>query len=518
MIKRIKNSLTAKLFLITMLLLALVCALTYGSIALFMPLSYSYQISGDMESRTQRLIADLTNVTLAESGPLLEAYIRETGSGLTFRNGDGDTVKTPVGTTIYYYDDGDGVSLAADFPIEGRTPSGFGIESTADVTEAVNYGTKVSVIGDGGDEATVVREYALSGDVINLNYPVKFAGDENTYDLTVTYTNQPVNQAVEALYKIMPWLILAVLGISVAGSLIYSRYVTRPIIKISRLSKKMSELEFDWRCDEGRQDEIGVLAHSLNQLSESLDRTLQELHESNAALKSDIERERQLEQNRMAFFAAVSHELKTPITVIKGQIEGMLGNVGAYSDRDKYLNRALCVTGTMEDIVQDILAISRIESSGFELKKSGVDIGLLVRDALATHGELLEQRGLRLTADIADGLFVSAEKALLAKVISNLISNAAFYSPVGEQVFVKAYEAGGRVVFEIENTGVSIPEGELKKLFGAFYRVEKSRNRKTGGTGLGLYFVKMILEMHGADYAIRNTAGGVEFTFEMEKC
>ena len=118
---------------------------------------------------------------------------------------------------------------------------------------------------------------------------------------------------------------------------LYSHYVTRPVLRINRVSKRMAELDFSWRCEENRTDELGTLAHSLNEMSQKLSASMTDLKCANEKLQADIERERALEQAQLDFFSAVSHELKTPITVIKGQTEGMILNVGDYQDRNKYL-------------------------------------------------------------------------------------------------------------------------------------------------------------------------------------
>ena len=106
------------------------------------------------------------------------------------------------------------------------------------------------------------------------------------------------------------------------------------------------------------------------------------------------------------------------------------------------------------------------------------------------------------------------DKALLWKVVNNLVSNAIHYSPEGSDIFITAQSGSGRIQFSIENTGVHLPEDDIPKLFDAFYRVERSRSRQTGGSGLGLYIVKMVLEQHGVDYQIRNTEQGVCFNID----
>lgn len=163
-----------------------------------------------------------------------------------------------------------------------------------------------------------------------MQKPVTFSGSDKEYELYVLGAYRFVNQAVEAMNKILPWLIVVIVFISTLTAYLYSRYITRPVVRLSKISKKMSDLEFNWICDEKRNDEIGVLSSSLNELSQKLSTALSELKSANESLQKDIETERKLEQKRLEFFSAVSHELKTPITVMKGQLEGMMYQVGIY--------------------------------------------------------------------------------------------------------------------------------------------------------------------------------------------
>lgn len=160
-----------------------------------------------------------------------------------------------------------------------------------------------------------------------------------------------------------------VLLVAVLASIVYSHYVTRPALCISDVSKKMAELDFSWRCNENRTDELGTLAHSLNEMSQRLSASMADLKSANEKLKADIECERALEQAQLDFFSAVSHELKTPITIIKGQTESMILNIGDYQDRSKYLKRSLEIINTMESMVQEVLTLSHIKSSKVGLKK-----------------------------------------------------------------------------------------------------------------------------------------------------
>ncbi len=126
--------------------------------------------------------------------------------------------------------------------------------------------------------------------------------------------------------------------------------MTAPIKKVSKLSKQMADTDFSGFCSAGRTDETSVLSDSLNTLSQKLETALSELQEANQKLQADIDMERRLEKQRVEFFAAASHELKTPITIIKGQLQGMLYQVGHYKDWETYLAQSLEITDTLSSV------------------------------------------------------------------------------------------------------------------------------------------------------------------------
>ena len=189
----------------------------------------------------------------------------------------------------------------------------------------------------------------------------------------------------------------------------------------------------------------------------------------------------------------------------------MLDGVGVYRDREKYLARSLQVAGRMEALVGELLAVSRMESDGAS-RREPVDLSALMAQQLALDRELLEQRGQQLVSALTPGITVPADASLLGKAVGNLLSNASRYSPEGAEIRVTAAARGAWAVLTVENTGARIPAEALPHLFEAFYRAEPSRSRATGGSGLGLYLVRMIVERHGGTCRIENSADGVCFT------
>lgn len=171
----------------------------------------------------------------------------------------------------------------------------------------------------------------------------------------------------------------------------------------------------------------------------------------------------------------------------------------------------------MEHLIQEILTVSRMEVRDSALPLERVDLSAITEEQLALAADLLEQKNLRVAADLSPALMLDGERAMLAKAIGNLLANAALYSPCGENIRIWSGTKDAAPTLIIENTGVHIGEDALPHLFDAFYREERSRNRQTGGSGLGLYLVRIILERHGASCAIDNTAAGVRATVRFDQ-
>ncbi len=340
-------------------------------------------------------------------------------------------------------------------------------------------------------------------------YSMSFADSTNTYTLLLTKNTDKESQVIEALQKSLPVLGVIIFVISVIAAFFYTRYITKPVKKISRLSERMAAMDFSGLCPVDRTDEIGILSRNLNDLCQKLSMALSELQGANQKLQADIDMERQLERQRVEFFSAASHELKTPITIIKGQLQGMLYQVGRYKDRETYLAQSLGVTDTLEKMVQELLAISRLETPGYTCKKSSLDLSRLISDRIAAYEDLFMQKNLTVERFISPETFILGDGKLLQKVLDNLLGNAAAYSGAGNHLIVKLWKEAEKTCLTIENTGAHIPDESIPKLFEAFYRVDRSRNRQTGGTGLGLYIVKTILDLHEAKIDIANTAQGV---------
>lgn len=222
---------------------------------------------------------------------------------------------------------------------------------------------------------------------------------------------------------------------------------------------------------------------------------------------------------KKAFIAAISHELKTPITVISGQLEGMIHNIGKYKDRELYLKKCYDTTQDMKFLISKMMEISRKDIFDEKSEKIEIDINGLVQNSINKHRFVYEQKNIRIITNYRNRQKIVANEEDMKTVINNIIGNAIFYSPENNTIIVTLNEkmislSEYLVTLTVENTGVSLSKEQLKSIFEPLYRVETSRNRNTGGSGLGLYFVSQILTNHGFKYKMFSRENSTVFTID----
>ncbi len=470
MTKKIKGSLFVKVFLITVVMLLCISLLVFGILAWLMPQTYSNRLNTILDERTKGFIAELEQVPFSDSGGLFDQFAAD----------------MEINSVELYDSGGNWVALPTkEFDNEW----------------------------EGNIAQTAVNGLGERSPVLSNQYYFSFSDCSDRYTLVVYGAAEKISELQQSFIRVFPIILLFVLVIALVVSWLYSRMITKPVLEISRISEKMSDLQLDWTVDEQRTDELGTLGKSLNRLSRNLSAALSDLQNANRKLEADIEHEKELEQARTNFFSAVSHELKTPVTIIKGQLEGMLLGIGAYKDREKYLTRSLEIVNTLETMVHEILTISRLETGGPDFKKDCLDGVQIIKSYLSETEDLIAEKDLQIHLDAPPSALIAGNKLLMEKVFSNLIGNAIKYSPQKASIDISVHMEHGKIGFSVENTGAHIPEESIPKLFDAFYRVEQSRSRKTGGSGLGLYIVQEILHQHESECTVCNTQAGVKFSF-----
>lgn len=332
--------------------------------------------------------------------------------------------------------------------------------------------------------------------------------------LKFTYSLQVLGEmlAVFTNYYIFIFIILAILVLVFAIWL--TEHITKPLLHMKRVTTNIANIDFSEKCQVSSDDELKDLATNINVMSDNLHNTLSELKAANERLKDDIAREREFEQMRSNFFATISHELKTPLTIIKGIANRVKSKPLTKDEMTVQVDSIIEEVDRMTMMVQDTLNYMRMESKPDELDLSSFNLKMLVEHVHKKMSHLAEEKHLNVLTDL-DDVYVEADSDQIMTVVMNLYSNAIRYTSSDEAIYITIERYDKTARFEIENTGIFIPENELDLIWEPFYRLEKSRNRDSGGTGLGLLIVSKILELHQSNYGVINTERGVKFYFEL---
>jgi len=382
--------------------------------------------------------------------------------------------------------------------------------------QAVQYFART--IRQGTSNSNQLNTYILdSGENIKNSVfvkPIMENGEIKEYAFAIA-SLQPVNEAMLVLKDYYVYALIIVFLVIILLSFYYSKIIVKPLIKINRVTKKMANFDFSEKLPVVADDEIGGLSSSINTLSVNLKDRIDRLNVANTKLQQDIERERQLEKTRKEFISGVSHELKTPLSVIRSFAEGIQDGVS--KDTTYYTNVILEETENMNRLIVEMLELAKLESGTYKLEMSTFSIGELIQQVYTKLLFSMEEKHLQVDIHADSSLFVKANRSRIEQVVVNLLSNAIRYTPDGERIHVSVVETEDTVKIEIENTGNPIPEESLEKIWDRFYRLDASRSRHTGGTGLGLSIVKNILDLHRAEYGVYNTTNSVVFYFNLQK-
>ncbi|NMM64854.1 HAMP domain-containing protein [Clostridium sp. P21] len=325
---------------------------------------------------------------------------------------------------------------------------------------------------------------------------------------------QPVNEASLVIKEFYFYFYIAAVILIIILSFVYSNMISKPLLKLNKAASKMAVMDFSEKCNIQSEDEIGNLSNTLNFLSENLHESLTSLKEANIKLEKDIEKERALERMRKEFVAAVSHELKTPISLIEGYAEGIKDGVFEGNDKDYYIDIIIDESKRMGNLVYDMLDLSQLESGNFKLVKEEFLMHSLIESVIKRFSALVEENSIDFKLKLLYDIKVCADWRRMEQVLINFITNAIKHTRNYGYIKIAMEELeNNKVLIYVENNGKHIPEDEMNKIWDKFYKVDKSGNRKLGGTGIGLAIVKNILMLHGYEYGVKNVYEGVRFYF-----
>lgn len=373
--------------------------------------------------------------------------------------------------------------------------------------------TNLSAILQGHAVFSVTQDPFLRENVLNLAMHLN-NGDFLLMDIPLAAIQDSV--AIANRFFLFTGLCTILIG-SVAAFL-FARRFTKPILTLSDIARRMSELDFTMKYPVSRSDEIGELGRSINFLSDQLDKSISQLQTSNEQLQKDIDRERKMEEMRKEFVSSVSHELKTPIALIQGYAEGLQANVVEDEEnKDYYCGVIMDEAGRMDRLVKDLLSLSQLESGYFHLERSVFDISALIDRVLAKFRPIIQAQSAIVQTEKDEEVDAYGDDARIEQVFVNYLNNAIYHLDERKIVKVTVSKVGRKVRVSVFNSGEVIPEESLCDIWNSFYKVDRARTRvQEGGSGLGLSIVRAIQELHGNDYGVMNLDQGVLFWFDVD--
>ncbi len=327
-----------------------------------------------------------------------------------------------------------------------------------------------------------------------------------------------LENASNSTTRYVSFIAIATFALIIISLYFYLHHFTKPLIEINKITRDMAKMDFSQKCPPCSNNEIGELAHSINTLSQSLDRTLRDLKEKNERLEADIEQKRRLERIRKEFVSNASHELKTPIAIIQGYAEGLkLGIETKRTTSGEYCDIIIEETHKMNRLVCEMLELSKYESGVYQLEPQNFDIKTFINNSIDTYDILAHESGITIEKDIPDYLTGYGDPIKLEMVIHNYVSNALSHAKYDKIIRLYATQTEDSIRINVFNTGDHIAENDLENIWHSFYRSDKAHSREEGRFGIGLSIVKAIQDQHSMPYAVENVDGGVVFSFDIKK-
>lgn len=406
-----------------------------------------------------------------------------------------------------------------------KTNNSMDINTLEDI--AYNYGVCVSIYSNGVIQ-TISNTYnkgcLFSDKDTSDNYITSFVSSGKTEDTRLLYNKrfgnktiikalkynngvyiflntsiQPLDSSIILLKSQYGYIALIIFGISLIISYVISSQISRPIVKISDSAKKLANGDFN--------------------VSFSTDSKVQEIKELSTTLdlaKNELSKTDELRRDLMA---NVGHDLRTPLTMIKAYAE-MTRDLESQTPEKRVENMNIIIeeTDRLNVLVSDILDLSKLQSSTYELKIEEFDLNELIRNIIKRFYILIDSDGYEFIYTNDKEIKVKADKKRIEQVIYNLLNNAVNYTGEDKKIYINVTDEKKKVLVEIRDTGKGIDKEEIKYIWNKYYHNEKKHKRNAFGTGLGLSIVKTILESHNYKYGVKSVKNkGTTFYFEIDK-
>ena len=490
--KNIHNSVRYKLFITLAVAVIMIIAFLILLNNIVLESFYLYSKQGTLIK-----IFDEVNEAYNTSQP--EKSIRNMLSNYALRNGYDIMLETQDGINLY---------TSNENFIE--TMNSMNILNSQDNNNDIILANKDFNIRKIKDQTTNITYILLSGKL------------DNNYNL---YIRMPISSIQESV-KISNNFLYLIGGITLIIAAIIITFIskrfTEPIQELNEIAEKMANLDFSKKFHpKDVDDEINMLGKNINLMSDKLEATIKQLRNSNIRLERDIEEKSKIEEMRTQFISDVSHELKTPIALIQGYAEGLIENVNTDEENRKFYAEVISdEANKMDKLVKQLLELMKLEYGKREFSNANFNIIELISEVIRKSKVMLEEKNIEVRFDFSKPINVYADEFYIEQVVTNYITNAIKHA---DEVFGEKYieirieDREDKIRIYIFNTGENIEEEDKERIWRRFYKVDSSRNRENGGTGIGLALVKAIMNNYNNAFGVENKDTGVEFYFDLSK-
>ena len=340
--------------------------------------------------------------------------------------------------------------------------------------------------------------------------------EEEDMSMEIFYPVEIIESNAQIASEVTFYLCLLIIFMIITTSVRVGFMVFAPLRTMIVQTKKMADMDFTAKCPPSKIKDLNELSASINTLSRSLGIAMGKLQSENRQLETDIQYERRLEKSRRSFISNVSHELKTPIAIIKGYAEGMKMGIGCDST-EEFCDIIIEESDKMNALIIRLMEYMKLNSGAYKVFSNEFNLAEILSECAEGLSNKIEEKNIQYIADINTDFTAYSDAIMVQNIFTNYLSNAISHIDYDKIIRVTATDVGTAYRIRVFNTGKPIPGTDIENIWQSFYRADKSHSREEGRFGLGLSFVATIQEMMGEKYGVENKRDGVEFWFDVKK-
>ena len=339
-------------------------------------------------------------------------------------------------------------------------------------------------------------------------YNLHLVGRINNGYVIVSSSIESVKQNAKTTTVILLLTSLITFLILILISYLISKLLGKKINEIKEVTDDITNLKFDKKIEVKTNDELADLFNNVNEMSSKLQKSIGDLEIANKKLKQDLIDKEKQENARKKLVANISHEFKTPLTIISGYSQLLKEEINGKENKEN-LELIISESERLSELVKEFLQLSKLESGGIELNKENINAKEIIEEEIKKLNVRISNKKAKVETEFIGEQVILADKKQYSKVVENLLTNAIKFCSKEKLIKVRTYTKDGYFYYEVFNTGNNIKESDLENIFNSYYKDKSERNKE--GTGLGLTIVKAIIDLHDGKCYVENKDNGVCF-------